>query len=166
MKTLLASAAILAGVFSAGSALAQTANLTIEAKVIDSCSLKFNSDKISFSIAKNGFTGAEQASYFTASCGNNALSIALDGGQMNNPANRAMKIASGTNIIPYVIYQGATGTTVWDNSTNVYKVSAADSQASVQQNFRVMIPQSSITTSTPTGTYTDTLVATISYDAA
>ncbi|KAA6204388.1 MAG: hypothetical protein DU429_07460 [Candidatus Tokpelaia sp.] len=166
MKKLLASAIILAGAFVSGSALAQTANLTIEAKVIDSCSLTFESPTIRFSIAKNGFTGAEQASYFTASCGNNALSIALDGGQAKNTANRAMVIAGGTNTIPYAIYQGSSGTTLWNNTDSVYKVSASDSQNSVQQNFRVQVPQTSITTATPNGTYTDQLVATISYDAS
>jgi len=166
MKTLLASAAILAGVFSAGSALAQTANLTIEAKVVDSCLVKFDSPTISFNIAKDSFTGAEQVSHFIAQCGNNNITVALDGGQSKLPAARIMKRTNGSETIAYAIYKGETGETIWNDSDNVYKVSAADSLGATQQAFRVVIPPSSVTSATQAGTYNDKLVATISYDAA
>lgn len=169
MNKFLISAIAFAGVFSAGSALAESANLNIEAKIIDSCSLSFETPTIHFLIGRNDFKGAEQVSHFTAKCGDTALNVALDGGSAINKDDgvRAMKMTGGlTGTIPYLVYQGTDSDKPWDDKDNIYKISAADSEAGTPQAFRVIIPQASVTPSTPEGDYADKLIATLSYDAA
>jgi spore coat protein U-like protein len=89
---------------------------------------------------------------------NDTFDIALNGGGSGDITGR--QLSDGTNTINYNLYTDATHDTVWGDGTNGVVVGSISTGE--DQDFTVygLIPAQ---TAKPEGTYTDTIVATVTY---
>ncbi len=142
-----------------GSAHATSASFTVTATNATICS-------VSASTLNFGATGVLQSSLDAAStivitCTNSApYTIALDGGLSGatNPTQR--KMSQSAEQIIYGLYQNATRTLPWGNSAGVNM--AAGTGSGLAQTYTVYGRVPAQTTPSP-GTYSDTVVVTLSY---
>jgi spore coat protein U-like protein len=142
-----------------GTSNATTAPFTVTATNTTNCSV--GAAPLNFGSTGILRTALDGMSSITVTCTNAApYTVALDGGLSGavNPAQRKMSQASAT--ITYGLYQDASRVTPWGDSVGVNTM--AGTGTGLAQNFTVYGRVPAQTTPAP-GTYSDTVVMTISY---
>ncbi len=166
-KTLLATAVIaLAGFALNASAASSNTTFQVTATVVNNCVI--NSTNIAFgNYDPTSATAVTAQGSVTAKCTKgDVVSVAL--GQGSNPgtgstgAVPARQMKSGANLLPYDIYTTSGGTTEWGTG--------AANQPASQTSASVNTPLTFVTygalpagTDVPAGSYTDSVVATVTY---
>jgi spore coat protein U-like protein len=169
MKSALATATVLAISTFAGTAHAGTAtsNLPISATVSASCVIDASSG-IAFGaydpIVTNKTLDLDVSGTIDTTCTNGSAAtitlgqgIAPAGGSTAAAPVRQMK--SGTDILSYQLYSDAGHSTVWDDVTGVSAPTGTGAAEPITVYGRVAQGQSTV----PTGSYTDTVVATVTF---
>lgn len=135
-----------------------TANIAVSTTVTNTCTIQ--NGTLSF----GAYTGAvlTATGTFTVNCTNNGdytIGLGVGGGSGASFANRFM--TNGTYTLGYNIYTSAADTTVWgDGTSSTATVAGVGTGSSQTVNVYGKIPANEAAIS---GTYTDTVVATITY---
>lgn len=148
-------ASILASTSAASYAASGTTSFDVSIQVLSSCSI--SASNLTFSSISTGTTSNTDAtSSLTVNCSNGTpYSIALDNGT-NYSAGR--RLASGASYINYYLYSDSGRATQW-NTASVKSGTGSGSDQTLTVFGRVPSGQSV----TNTGSYADTVIATITY---
>jgi len=142
-----------------GSSHATSASFSVSATDVTTCAV--NASTLNFGAAGVLRSALDATSSVTVTCTNSApYTLALDGGlsAATNPALR--KMTQGAQTITYGLYQDAGRSQPWGDSTGTNTVAGTGSGLS--QSFTVYGRVPAQATPGP-GTYTDTVVVTLSY---
>ncbi|WP_227978357.1 Csu type fimbrial protein [Arenimonas daejeonensis] len=106
-------------------------------------------------------TGHNATSNIAVTCTRSAAySIALNGGTVTNTvANRQMRLGAGPNTVSYQLYRDAGRTLVWGNTAGNVVGGTGNGLAQSVPVYGRVPPQAA----KPTGTYEDTVTATVTY---
>ena len=159
---------VLASAMTQAWASTQTTSFSVTASVINDCII--NSTNIAFgTYDPTVATAVTAAGAVTAKCTKgDVVSVAL--GQGANPASGstatvpARQMISGSNLLPYHIYIASTGTTEW--GTGTVGTNTPPAQTSVSVLTALSFPTNGSLpagTDVPAGSYTDTVIATVTY---
>jgi spore coat protein U-like protein len=140
------------------SALTTTATFAVSTTVTNTCTI--SAAALSFA----AYTGAlDQASTtLTVKCTNNGdYTVALNGGQTAGGTVSTRLMANGAYTLGYSLYTSNAYTTIWGDGTgSTQTVAGTGTGANQTLTVYGQIPANEATTS---GTYSDTITATISY---
>ncbi len=168
MKSL-ALCSILIGGMGIGSSFAQspqTANLTVTATVTGSCSITAGTLALTYDpVVTNLASAATGSTTLAVACtsgtnGTITLGQGLTPLSTSTDAVPVRQAANGTNLLTYYLYQDAVNSHVWGNtaaSGEVYP--GTGTQGSVTVYGAIPAAQTTV----PAGTYSDTVVATITF---
>lgn len=159
VASLLAASALL-GATNAKAATA-TANFDVTATIIASCTISAT-DMLFGNYDPLSPTPVDQTSTISVTCTNGATySIALDGGLSGNVAARTMDDdTAGTSFLSYQLYHDAAHTTAWgDTGATDHDGTGTGSNQNITVYGRIPAGQ----TTPVIDSYTDTIVATITY---
>ncbi len=156
------------GAVAAGPALAQTSpqtsNMAVSATVTNNCTI--SAGALAFgNYNPTVATAVDAAATLTLTCTLNAsttitLDEGLHAGGGSTPAVPIRRMVNSvTNFLSYTLYTTSGRTTVWNGTTGVAYTGTGVADTSVQVFGRIPGSQSSL----PSGSYTDTIVATITF---
>jgi len=156
------------GAVAAGPVLAQTSpqtsNMTVSATVTNNCTI--SAGALAFgNYNPTVATAVDAAATLTLTCTLNAsttitLDEGLHAGGGSTPAVPIRRMVNSvTNFLSYTLYTTSGRTTVWNGTTGVAYTGTGVADTSVQVFGRIPGSQSSL----PSGSYTDTIVATITF---
>ena len=144
-----------------GAALAGTAtgSLPVSAIVLESCTVV--ATPLIFAGAANiGSADVDSTATITLSCTPNAdFYVSLDQGANAVSGARNMKIGSGTEVLPYEIYQDASRTQIWGNSAGVNTKAGTAPLGVATMTAYGRIPSTAAAASA--GAYSDTVTVTV-----
>lgn len=166
-KTLLATAVIaLAGFALNASAASSNTTFQVTATVVNNCVI--NSTNIAFgNYDPTSATAVTAQGSVTAKCTKGDV-VYVELGQGNNPgtgstaAVPARQMKSGANLLPYDIYTTSGGTTEWGTGTANRPASQTSASVNTPLTF-VTYGSLPAGTDVPAGSYTDSVVATVTY---
>lgn len=151
-----------AATFAPSLAAAETASLTVSASVANNCTI--NTAAISFApydpVVANATAALDGEGRVTVACTKGVVpTIALGAGA--NATGSTRRLASGSDLLSYELYQNSGHTTVWGSSGGgVLTPVAAPSRT--PRDFAVY-GRIAGSQDVPAGTYNDTIVATVNF---
>jgi spore coat protein U-like protein len=158
---IVAAGSILVGAMAIPAEAAETANLTVSASVSNNCTI--SAAAISFSaydpVVANATANLDGEGRVTIACTKGAVpTIALGAG--SNASGSTRRLASGSEMLTYELYQNSARSTVWNGGGGIMTTSAAPSKT--PRDFTVY-GRISGGQDVAAGSYTDTIVATVNF---
>ena len=139
-----------------------TTTFSVTATVVPTCSVSAAPLDFGTAIPNPINLNVDAQSTITATCANGApYTIALSAGSGLGASFASRRMASGPNLLVYSLYTDATRTVVWGNGGAGSSVVNRNGNGAAQQiTVFGRIPTGQ---SVPTGTYSDTIVVTLSF---
>ena len=156
MAALVASVVILLGGSQGATASSATTTFQVTASVVSSCTISATN------LAFGGYTLAQldAQSSLTVTCTNGAAyKVALSAGNGSGATVAARKMSSGSNTLTYSLYRDSARSTVWGTTT----ADSASGTGNGAAQTLVVYGRIPANQSSPIGSYTDTITATITF---
>ena len=136
-------------------AATDTANMTVDATVVASCTITVNS----LNFGDYNLSQLDGTATISPTCTNGtSYSIALDAGTGTGATTTTRKMTNGANTLNYSLYQDSGRTTVWGTGNDDLDGTGSGSAQNITVYGRIPADQSA-----PAGTYTDTVIVTITF---
>ncbi|KAF1708551.1 hypothetical protein CSC70_12970 [Pseudoxanthomonas kalamensis DSM 18571] len=158
--SLIATALIAAGVAGSAHAATDTATFQVQIVITESCDISTVAPTdIDFGThTRSTGAPADATGTITVNCSNGTpYQIGLDNGQ--NALATQRRMANGGIFVPYNLYSDNGRTVLWGNTLNTDTVSGTGTAADQAYTVYGRVPS----TNYPTGTYLDTVTATVIY---
>lgn len=137
-----------------------TSSMPVSATILENCTVV--ATPLVFTPPQGGTAAVDSTSTITLACTPNAdFDVALNAGANAIGGARHMKIAAGTELLPYEIYQDSAHTQIWGSNagTNTRQGTAPTGAATFTAFGRIAADRPAVSA----GTYADTVTVTVTF---